>query len=188
MKISLYTLLFVIGSLLSSCGGDTLPKPKGGLRLDYTPAVYAPVTQLPNCPFNFEANSLSEVKYQAHDCDINIEYPAMHATIYLTYKPVEGNLKKLLKDAQKFTYEHTIKADNIASTVFANDSTHVYGMFYEVYGNAASQSQFYATDSLRHFISGSIYFKAVPNYDSIQPASAYIEKDIRKIMESLQWK
>ena len=129
MKISLYTLLFVIGSLLSSCGGDTLPKPKGGLRLDYTPAVYAPVTQLPNCPFNFEANSLSEVKYQAHDCDINIEYPAMHATIYLTYKPVEGNLKKLLKDAQKFTYEHTIKADNIASTVFANDSTHVYGMF-----------------------------------------------------------
>ena len=61
-------------------------------------------------------------------------------------------------------------------------------MFYQVYGNAASQSQFYATDSLRHFISGSIYFKAVPNYDSIQPASAYIEKDIRKIMESLQWK
>ena len=101
---------------------------------------------------------------------------------------MEGNITKLLKDAQKFTYEHTIKADNIASTVFANDTTRVYGMFYQVYGDAASQSQFYATDSVRHFVSGSVYFRAVPNYDSIQPASSYLEKDVRKLMESLRWR
>ena len=89
---------------------------------------------------------------------------------------------------RSFTYDHTIKADNIASTVFMNDTTKVYGMFYQVYGNAASQAQFYATDSVRHFISGSVYFRVVPNYDSVQPASNYLEKDVRRIMESLRWK
>ena len=69
-----------------------------------------------------------------------------------------------------------------------NDTTKVYGMFYQVYGNAASQSQFYATDSLKHFISGSIYFNVEPNYDSVQPASDYLQRDMRRIMETLRWK
>ena len=54
-------------------------------------------------------------------------------------------------------------------------------------GDAASQAQFYLTDSVRHFLTGSIYFKTQPNFDSIVPAAAYLEKDIRRIMESLQW-
>ena len=61
-------------------------------------------------------------------------------------------------------------------------------MFYEVDGNAASQSQFYITDSTRHFITGSIYFRVRPNYDSIYPAAMYLKKDIRRIMETAYWK
>jgi gliding motility-associated lipoprotein GldD len=61
-------------------------------------------------------------------------------------------------------------------------------MFYEVGGNAASQSQFYVTDSINHFITGSLYFYAKPNYDSILPAANYLQKDIKRIMESLEWK
>jgi gliding motility-associated lipoprotein gldD len=174
--------------LVSSCGSEILPKPKGALRLEYPTATYASVADVPYCPFSFEANNLTELTHKSHSCDLNIEYPTMKATIYLTYKPVEGNLFKLLKDAQKFTYGHSIKADNIAANVFANDTTKVYGMFYQVYGNAASPAQFYATDSLHHFVSGSIYFRSVPNYDSIQPASDYVEKDVRRIMETLRWK
>jgi hypothetical protein len=37
----------------------------------------------------------------------------MKATIYLTYKPVNNNLIALPKDAQKLTFEHVIKADDI---------------------------------------------------------------------------
>lgn len=181
-------LLILTTSLLIGCSNDTLPKPKGVLRLDYAPATYHSITQLANCPFSFQANDISELKYKPHSCDLNIEYPTMRATIYLTYKNVDNNIRKLLTDAQNFTYGHTIKADNIASNVFENDTTRVYGRFYQVYGNAASQAQFYATDSVKHFISGSVYFRVIPNYDSIQPASAYLEKDVRKIMESLQWK
>ena len=61
-------------------------------------------------------------------------------------------------------------------------------MFYEVTGNAASQAQFYVTDSINHFVTGSLYFYAKPNYDSIYPAANYLQKDIRRIMESMEWK
>ena len=47
------------------------------------------------------------------DCGFTISYPKMKATIYLTYKPVNNNINKLLRDAQKLTYEHVIKADDI---------------------------------------------------------------------------
>ena len=58
---------------------------------------------------------------------------------------------------------------------------------YKVTGNAASSRQFYATDSIHHFLTGSLYFYAKPNYDSIVPAADYLEKDIKRIMESLKW-
>jgi gliding motility-associated lipoprotein GldD len=61
-------------------------------------------------------------------------------------------------------------------------------MYYEVKGNAASQSQFYVTDSTKHFVTGSLYFYAKPNYDSILPAAVHLQQDIRHIIESLRWK
>jgi gliding motility-associated lipoprotein GldD len=61
-------------------------------------------------------------------------------------------------------------------------------MFYQVSGNAASQAQFYLTDSLNHFLTGSVYFEAQPNFDSILPAAAYLKNDIRHLMETVEWK
>ena len=116
-----------------------------------------------------------------------LDYKAMKGSIYLTYKPVEGNLRELLADAQKLSYEHVVKADNILEQPFVNSQDRVFGMFYEVKGDAASQSQFYVTDSLNHFVTGSLYFYAKPNYDSIFPAAIYLQKDIRRIVETLRW-
>ena len=61
-------------------------------------------------------------------------------------------------------------------------------MFYEVGGNAATNAQFYVTDSTKNFIVGSLYFYAKPNFDSILPAADYVKNDIRKIMETIEWK
>jgi gliding motility-associated lipoprotein GldD len=44
----------------------------------------------------------------------------MKATIYLTYKPVNNNINVLLRDAQKLTYEHVIKADDILEQPYLN--------------------------------------------------------------------
>jgi len=183
--IPLVSLLFL------GCGEDPLPKPKGYLRLEYPQAKYKKVN-IP-LPFTFDKNENSlpvkNIKSSGETKGIDIQYPSMKATIYLTYQKVENNnLDSLLRDAQNLTQKHTIKADEIASNLFENKDSKAYGMLYEIGGDAASQSQFYLTDSINHFISGSLYFYAKPNYDSIYPASEYLKRDIKRLMESLKWK
>ena len=170
--------------LAVSCKEDTLPKPKAMLRLEYP---HAETTSVSADQFEFEANTEAKLKFDGNQ-GVTIDYPNMKGAIFLTHKKIEGNLKQLLSDAQKFSYEHTVKADNILEQPFLNSENKVYGMFYEVKGNAASQSQFYVTDSVQHFVTGSLYFYAKPNYDSILPAAVYLQKDIRRIMETLRWK
>lgn len=179
------SLILLVGLTVVSCNDVTLPKPKAQLRLDYPDAVYNFYTT--NCGFGFDANALAVVKPKA-DCSFEVEYPKMKATIYLTYIPVKNNIDTLLIEAQKLTYEHVIKADDIIEQPFVNETSKVYGMFYLVGGNAATNTQFYATDSTKNFIRGSAYFYAKPNFDSILPAVNYIKNDMRVIMESLEWK
>ncbi|RDY59559.1 gliding motility lipoprotein GldD [Flagellimonas nanhaiensis] len=176
-----FSLVFI---LLMGCKDDVLPKPKAMLRLEYPSAEYAKSDV--DCEYGFDQNILSTVK-ENKDCSLVLDYPMMKGSIFLTYKRVDGNIRDLLIDAQKLTYEHVVKADNIAPKEFINPEERVYGMFYEVSGNAASQSQFYVTDSTDHFITGSLYFYAKPNYDSILPAAMYLQNDIRRIMESIRW-
>ncbi|MFV8391601.1 gliding motility lipoprotein GldD [Flavobacterium sp. LB2P6] len=176
----------VIMSLLNfSCKDDVLPKPASYLRLDYPEAKYVNFEN--ECPFTFEMNSDAIIKKDTN-CGFTITYPKMKATIYLTYKPVTKNINELLRDAQKLTYEHVIKADDILEQPYLNPDKKVYGMFYQVEGNAATNSQFYATDSTKHFVTGSVYFYAKPNYDSIMPAASYVKNDMQRLMETLKWK
>jgi gliding motility-associated lipoprotein GldD len=183
LKISF--LLVVFATLFTSCKDDVLPKPKSQLRLEYPIADYAKYEN--HCPFSFDKNIAATIKDDGK-CGFSITYPKMKATIYLTYKNVNGDLKALLRDAQKLTYEHVIKADDIIEQPFINTDKKVYGMFYQVGGNAATNAQFYATDSLKHFVTGSVYFYAKPNFDSIMPAASYIKNDMQTLMETLEWK
>ncbi len=184
-KIVFFSL---IGVLILACQNeDSLPKPKAFLALEYPQAQY--YKSEIDCPYEFKVNSLSKMKsnIQNKPCWLDLQYPKMKGSIYISYYPVEDNLRSLIIDAQKLPLKHEIKADAITSQTFINDNHKTYGLFYEVEGNAASQAQFYLTDSINHFITGSIYFKAKPNYDSILPAAEYLKNDMRKIMESLKW-
>ncbi len=181
-----YFAAIAIIMLTASCGGDTVPKPQAFLRLDYPMGTYVPYDG--SCPFTFPYNSLAQIKDKGN-CNLTIEYPKMKATVFLTYKEVtDDNLNDLLRDAQKLTYEHVIKADGIGEQAFIRPENKVYGMFYQVGGDAATNAQFYVTDSVKHFLTGSMYFYAKPNYDSIMPAASYIKDDIRTMMEYLKWK
>lgn len=188
--------LGIIFFFFLSCNDEVVPKPKGYLRLEYPAANYMN-TNVDGIPFSFESNTLAnkivskKIISTTESHAINIEYPTLKGTIYLTYKSISNNQKNLidfLKDAQNFTQKHTAKADEIKEKEYINKLNKVYGMFYEVGGNAASQSQFYVTDSTEHFLTGSLYFYAKPNYDSILPAAKYLEKDIKRIMETVKWK
>lgn len=161
-----------------------MPKPKAELRLEYS----SPETgELETDHFSFEYNQLAKVATKS-PVSLTLRYPEMKGEIFINYKKVDGNIEKLLSDAQKLSYEHSVKADGITEQPFVNEEHGVYGMFYEVSGDAASQAQFYATDSAEHFLTGSLYFLSRPNYDSIYPAAAYLQQDIRRIMETLRWK
>lgn len=190
-----FFLLTILTVFVVSCSDETLPKPSAFLRLEYPEANYKEFDT--NFPFSFEKNELAkQIKARTISSDfgsyaIDLIYTDLKGTIYLTYKPINNNkerLLRLLKDAQGFTQEHTQKADAISEQIFESKEKKVYGMFYEVGGNAASQSQFYVTDSLNHFLTGSLYFYAKPNYDSILPAANYLQKDIQHIMETVKWK
>ena len=183
-QLAVFALLVVMFSVFS-CKDEVLPKPSSYLRLDYPEAKYVNFEN--KCPFAFEMNSEAVIKGEK-DCGFTISYPKMKATIYLTYKPVNSDINKLLRDAQKLTYEHVIKADDILEQTYLNPSKKVYGMFYQVNGNAATNSQFYVTDSTKHFVTGSVYFYAKPNFDSIMPAASYIKNDMQRLMETLKWK
>jgi gliding motility-associated lipoprotein GldD len=179
------TVLFIITLTVVSCKDDVVPKPASYLRLDYAEAKYVNFEN--QCPFAFEINADAVIKGEK-DCGFMISYPKMKATIYLTYKPVNNDINKLLKDAQKLTYEHVIKADDILEQPYLNPDKKTYGMFYQVDGNAATNSQFYITDSIKHFVTGSVYFYAKPNFDSIMPAASYIKNDMQHLMETIKWK
>ena len=175
-----------------SCDEETLPKPSAFLSLEYPPPEYRNVSLL--LPFTFEKNnwadSIMSVKISRGQKvkGIDLNYPQMKGTIYITYKKIEeNNLRSFLIDAQAITQKHTIKANEIIEQPYIDEENRIFGMFYEVGGDAASQSQFYVTDSLNHFVTGALYFYAKPNYDSILPAAYYLRNDIKHVMETIRW-
>jgi gliding motility-associated lipoprotein GldD len=184
-KMKSSVILTLLSLTLFSCGEDKIPKPAGQLSLEYPPAKYMRYSN--SCGFDFDKNELTEVKVTS-GCGLEIHYPKMKATVYLTYRPVQNNIDKLLLDAQKLTYEHAIKANDIAEQPYINEGRKVYGMFYQVGGNAATNAQFYATDSTRNFLTASMYFYTKPNFDSILPAADYIKNDMKHIIETINWK
>lgn len=180
------TVLVLISMLmLFSCGDEVLVKPSAKLRLEYpTPSFHETMT---NCDYNFMINDFAELQSN-NNCGSKVYYPKMNATVYLTYQNVQNNnLDSLLYDAQKLAYNHDIKANGIPEKLFVNPENRTYGMLYSINGNAASQSHFYLTDSIQHFLTGSLYFEAKPNFDSIYPAVIYLREDIRYMMETMQW-
>lgn len=184
MKFQYISTLLLSVVFFAACKEDTTPKPNAFLALDYPNQEYK--TYQNENGFEFSQNQWSTIK-ETKKNSLEIHYPQMKATIFINYKPVENNLNLLLKDAQKLTYEHFVKADEIIEQPYINSDDRVYGMLYDVQGNAATNVQFYATDSVKNFIVASLYFYAKPNYDSILPATEYVKKDMKTLLETLKW-
>ena len=183
MKSKLVLIVSIL-FLCSSCTETILPKPKAYLSLEYPEASYQKVES--NCPYSFEINQNSTIAFEKN-CWAKINYPSINATIHVTYRAVNNNLDAVLKEVERLTYEHTIKADEINAQPYENEAAKVYGKMINIEGNVASNMQFHVTDSVRNILYGTLYFNVKPNYDSIYPAIKYIEKDIRNLMETVEW-
>lgn len=189
MKIFFKTFGIVAAILfLIACGNkNPTPKPRGYFRIDFPKHEYKKYDA--ECPFTFELPVYAFIVKEKDDyCWMNLYFPRFKATIYLTYKELKNDLIAVLDDNYEFVYKHTVKADAIEEIKFINDSVKVYGFYYSIKGNAATPIQFFVTDSVKHFLRGSLYFATSPNKDSLKPVIEFISEDIVHLMESVRWK
>jgi gliding motility-associated lipoprotein GldD len=189
-----YYALFIILYSLCGCHGEFTPKPKAYPRVVFPERKYE-MCEPASCPFRFSKPVHASVQHDSshmgmsQPCWINITFPDFNGTVNLTYKEINKDitLDKLLDDAHKLSFKHTKKANYIDESLITNKHG-VSGIFYNVGGDAASNVQFFLTDSAHHFIRGSLYFYNEPNSDSMAPILTFVKQDLDTILSTFEWK
>lgn len=187
--------LFLLLAYFSACDTSYPPKQKGFFRIDLPQKAYREFTS-DVCPFRFQYPVYADVvrdslffgKVAENPCWLNIDFKGLGGKIHLSYKEInaDNSLGKLIEDAHKLTFKHTTKADFIDENAIQNEQG-VSGILFEVGGNAASNAQFFLTDSTKHFIRGSLYFSATPNEDSLAPVIRFVKEDMLMLMRTFEW-
>jgi gliding motility-associated lipoprotein GldD len=185
-----YFILIGFLLLFGSCKKDRTPKPRGYFRISFPEKSYKPLNM--QLPYYFEVPTYSIPGHDPLSPDqpnwITIEVPANHAQIHLSYKKINKNLETYIEESRSLAYQHSQKASAIEEQLILNPSKRVFGTIYTIKGNAASPMQFYLTDSVRHFLRGSLYIKEVPNSDSLQPVIGFLSRDVMQLIKTTEWK
>lgn len=189
-----HSILVLSSLLLTSCGNDPIPKPRGYPRLDLPVRTYS--TWSGTCPFEAEVPPYALMLEKPGTtaaiadtaCYLTMRFPGQHANVFLTCRRIQGDLRRLIEDAHAFKDKHEAMAVRIRMERVERDSARVFGTLFDVEGNVASPMVFYLTDSTTRFLYGSLYFDARPNADSLEPVTERIREDLRHFAGSLGWK
>lgn len=186
--------LLIFLSASYGCREVAVPKPRGHFRIDLPERQYVlfndQTGKNPDIPLSFEYPVYGHLSFHSENRGwFNIEFPFYKAKIYLTYKDVKNDLDSLLDQSYDLNVKyHISKADAIKEHLFNNRANKVYGILYDLKGNTASAVEFYVTDSLKHYLRGSLYFASEPNADSLAPVIDFFREDIVHMIETLKWK
>jgi gliding motility-associated lipoprotein GldD len=185
-----FRFLMFISSLFLGCDSEFAPKPKGYFRLDFPKKEYLVFDTL--YPYSFEYPTYAKPMHykgsQESKYWMNLEFIKQRATLHLSYFEVKNDLQKHLDESRTLAYKHTVKADAIDEDLISYPEHKVFGTVYQIRGNAASNLQFYITDSTKHFMRGALYFNVPPNSDSLAPVNDFVTQDIKHFMSTLKWK
>ena len=188
MKIK-FSLVVLFMLLVNSCKDDELliPRPLANLRVEFPERLYANVNL--NCPYQFElATYMNAIPTPAGStCHLDVSLGQFNGMLHLSYVPIQDNLPELIAYSIEKVREHQVKASAIQDSLIVLEDQRVFATFYDFYGNAATPFQFHFTDSAHHFIRGTVYFNATPNYDSIYPVLQYVREDLIHIIKSNIW-
>ncbi len=192
-------LFFVIAccGLLSACHGDYTAKAKAYPRVIYPERKYE-MYNPEECPFKFEKPVYATIsrdtnffdrKMESEQCWLNIYLSPLNGVINLTYKDIDKNtpVERLIEDAHKLAYKHTKKANYIDEIRIENNHG-AGGLLYDLGGDAASNVQFFLTDSTHHFVRGALYFYNAPNTDSMAPVLSFVKEDVKQMLKTFEWK
>jgi gliding motility-associated lipoprotein GldD len=177
---------------LCGCMGNTdySPKKQGYFRIALPERKY--VTYKAECPFVFDYPEYADISRDsgagAHSCWLNLVFPRFRCNVYMSYLTIDTNLQAYTEECRKFILKHEIKASEINERDVVNRNDKIYGKIFDIEGNAASNMQFYLTDSTQNFIRGALYFYAVPNKDSLEPVVTFVKEDINHLIETFRWR
>lgn len=196
MKNNVLFLLIISTVFFTSCREEVfVPKPRGYFEITFPEKKYTKF-EMPGYPYQFDYPVYSIIEKDTLFFDektenpwwINVNFTDLGGKVFISYKEIsaQNSLDKLLEDSYQLSHYHTKKADYINEPVF-HTANNVHGVFYNVGGNSASAFQFYATDSVKHFLRGALYFDVTPNADSLKPVNDFLIDDIQKLVKSIRW-
>jgi gliding motility-associated lipoprotein GldD len=194
MKLSF--LLVVLGLVILGCNSEYTQKPRGYYKIELPKKQYQLFDQ-PGYPYSFEYPVYGKIVKDSLFFDektenpywINIDFPSLNGRFYISYKEIGKNkFDSLVNDAYTLSYkQHTYRASAIQPEPFTTASG-IEGVFFTLKGNAATSSQFFATDTVKHFLRGALYFNVTPNEDSLAPVTNFLREDLRHLINTLRWR
>jgi gliding motility-associated lipoprotein GldD len=185
-----YMITVIILLSCNTCKENYTPKPPGYIKVEYPEKKYRLYDLNPAFRFEYPEYALitRDSSSKAHEGWLNMNIPSLNGIIYLNYRKLSNNLSSCIEDCRILVYKHTIKAESIDEGIINKPAERVYGIIYDIRGNAATSIQFFVTDSSLHFLRGSLYFNAQPNQDSLAPVISFVRKDIDHMIKTLEWK
>ena len=205
--------IFIALILVGSCNSTYTSKPKGYFKVDLPERKYVKFER-EGFPYSFEypayANIVKDSTYFDSSPDnpfwVNVDFPLFHGKIFISYKTIGGKsvykiktqgryrdslgsntFQNLINDSYKLTFKNDVKAYSIEDSVM-HTPNNITGIFFRVGGSVATSKQFLLTDSVKHFLRGALYFDATPNEDSLAPVNAFLQEDLKHLINTLQWK
>lgn len=194
MTIKLIGLLILIS--LTACNSDYTIKPRGYFKIDFPQKAYQKF-DVAGYPYSFEYPQYGKIVQDTLFFEqkpenpfwINIDFPKFRSRIHLSYKDVtKNNFDSLVNDAFTMSYkQHTYKASSIEPQPFTTPGG-IEGVFFTLRGNTATSNQFFASDTVKHFLRGALYFDATPNEDSLKPVNEFLKRDLQHLINTIRWK
>ena len=185
--------LFFICIIFSSCNDPApVPKPPTYLNINFPDHTYSYVKG--DCPYEFKLACLYNYKtienLKLNSCIQEINLGPLNGSLYLYYfsLPSKDSLAEIINFANDKVDEHKIIADKIEFVQIIDSKNSVFGTFFELKGNVATNFQFYLTDSSQNFVRGEVLLNCRPNYDSLRPSLDYLKVDLLEMVHNFKWR
>ncbi len=208
-----FSLILIFYNFLLGCNSTYTSKKKGYFKIDFPKHEYLRFDN-PDFPYSFEYPAYASVVRDSTYFEsasqnpywININFPSFNGKIFISYKTIGGTsvykvktsagykdslgkntFENMVNDSYNLTYKNDIKAYSIEDSLMRTPNN-ISGIFFRLGGSVATAKQFFLSDTTHNFLRGALYFDATPNEDSLRPVNAFLQEDMKHLINTLQWK
>ncbi len=195
-----------------ACNSPYTSKKTGYFKIDFPERSYKTFEDA-GYPYSFEYPAYATISKDSAYYEgtspywININFPTFNGKIFISYKNIGGystykvkgpngkyrdstavnDFDKMVTDAFNLTYKNDVKAYSIDDSVMHTPNG-LSGVYFSLSGNVATAHQFFLSDTTNHFLRGALYFNVTPNEDSLRPVNAFLQQDMKHIINTMKWR